>query len=498
MEGVLPRSHTNLDSVGRNSAAMSVTNHMPTSASLPRSAVPGVGLVINGGSNPAPLTNGNNSTYKMLSKSSSAFEYSDIPHENGFLDNHSLTTIHLKPDEQGRFGFNVKGGVDQGMPIIVSRVAAGMPADSCIPRLNEGDQVLFINGRDVTQHKHEQVVMFIRAARETHSGELVLVVRPNVYVAEDYKEPEFHYVPETHSITAGVSGLDVVSESLLSLREGVESGAAVAQFEQLYRRKPGLTNQCAKVADNLCKNRYRDISPYDQTRVLLRNLPTGDYINANYINMEIPGSGIVNRYIAAQGPLPNTCADFWEMVWQQQITLVVMLTALVERGRIKCHQYWPHLYETTDFGTLQLTCLKEKETRSFAFREFTLVNMETSEERHIYQMQYIAWPDHGVPDDSSDFLDFVIRVRQKRVGMTEPTLVHCSAGIGRTGVLILMETAMCLIESNQPVYPLDIVRQMRDQRAMLIQTSGQYKFVCEAILRVYHEGFVKPLDDFRS
>lgn len=119
-------------------------------------------------------------------------------------------------------------------------------------------------------------------------------------------------------------------------------------------------------------------------------------------------------------------------------------------------------------------------------------------------MQYIAWPDHGVPDDSADFLDFVMRVRQNRAGMVEPTIVHCSAGIGRTGVLITMETAMCLIEANQPVYPLDTVRQMRDQRAMLIQTSvsfllnyvifsndvisfqSQYKFVCEAILKVFN------------
>lgn len=91
-------------------------------------------------------------------------------------------------------------------------------------------------------------------------------------------------------------------------------------------------------------------------------------------------------------------------------------------------------------------------------------------------MQYISWPDHGVPDDSSDFLDFVLRVRQNRVGMVEPTIVHCSAGIGRTGVLITMETAMCLIEANRGIYPLDIVRQMREQRAMLIQTAVSFTF----------------------
>ena len=92
--------------------------------------------------------------------------------------------------------------------------------------------------------------------------------------------------------------------------------------------------------------------------------------------MEIQGSGIINRYIAAQGPLPNTCADFWQMIWEQQCTVVVMLTTKVERGRVKCHQYWPDLYETADFGCLQLTCLKEQVTSSFAFREFTLVSME--------------------------------------------------------------------------------------------------------------------------
>uniref|UniRef100_T1J8E8 Tyrosine-protein phosphatase n=1 Tax=Strigamia maritima TaxID=126957 RepID=T1J8E8_STRMM len=407
-----------------------------------------------------------------------------------------LVTIRMKPDEQGRFGFNVKGGADQNMPIIVSRVAPNTPADKCIPRLSEGDQVLFINGKDVSGYSHEQVVQLIRSSRETHTGELLLTVRPNVYVAEEIEEPAFQYVPDIPHVSSRVPRCDALAESILLLNEALESGAAIAQFDQLYRKKQGMVMNVAKMPENLSKNRYRDISPYDATRVVLTGGVNGDYINANHVNMEIPTSGIVNRYIAAQGPLPHTCADFWEMVWEQQSTLIVILTTITERGRIKCHQYWPDLYETVDYGMLQVTCHREEETPSFAFREFTLINIENNEERHITHMQYIAWPDHGVPEDSSDFLDFVMRVRQNRVGMVDPTIVHCSAGIGRTGVLILMETAMCLIEANEPVYPLDIVRNMRDQRAMLIQTASQYKFVCEAVAKVHNEGIVKPLTEF--
>ncbi|XP_056007257.1 tyrosine-protein phosphatase non-receptor type 4-like isoform X3 [Ostrea edulis] len=425
-----------------------------------------------------------------------------LPNGNSHSDGHGLVTIRMRPDDEGRFGFNVKGGADQGMPIIVSRVAPGTPADIAIPRLNEGDQVLFINGRDVSQHTHEQVVMFIRASRETHSGELVLIVRPNVYVGEEGppEEPNLEYLPENYQIIAPQgTGTNALEASLMLLQESLDSGAALAQFEQLYRKKPGMTMNAARLDINIAKNRYRDISPYDQTRVILKeqNVSGGDYINANYVNMEIPGSGIVNRYIAAQGPLPKTCTDFWQMVWEQHSSLVVMLTTKVEKGRVKCHQYWPEMYETMDYGLLQITCVKEEETPSFAFREFNLTHVETSEERHISHMQYIAWPDHNVPDDPADFLEFVLKVRQRRMGMVEPTVVHCSAGIGRTGVLITMETAMCLIEANQPVYPLSIVRQMRDQRAMLIQTATQYKFVCEAILKVYNEELVKPLEDYQ-
>ncbi|XP_014662794.1 PREDICTED: tyrosine-protein phosphatase non-receptor type 4-like [Priapulus caudatus] len=298
---------------------------------------------------------------------------SSIDHrsENGA---ESLVVIRIKPDEQGRFGFNVKGGCDQNMPVLVSRVAPNMPADLCTPRLNEGDQVLRINGNDISVMEHDQVVAYIRQSASNSTG-LVLTVRPNVYVGDD-EEPEAQCVPELQRVARTVPPNDRLPESVRILNDSLASGLTLEQFEQLYRRNVAMTMSDARASSNLSKNRYRDVSPYDQTRVKIQECPTGNYINANFVNMEIPTSGVVNRYIAAQGPLPNTCADFWQMIWEQQSSLVVMLTTKVERGRVKCHQYWPDLYETVDYGLLQVTCLKEEETPSFAFREFALVHLE--------------------------------------------------------------------------------------------------------------------------
>ncbi|XP_029112602.1 tyrosine-protein phosphatase non-receptor type 4-like isoform X1 [Scleropages formosus] len=415
---------------------------------------------------------------------------------NGVVPHDNLVLIKMRPDENGRFGFNVKGGLDQKMPVIVSRVAPGTSADLCVPRLNEGDQVVLINGRDISEHTHDQVVMFIKASCESHSGELVLLVRPNaIYDVVDEQleaEPDFQYIPEKSVLDPTQLDGDAWKESMQQLKEGLSSGAVLAQFDQLYRKKPGMTMSCAKLPQNISKNRYRDISPYDATRVILKGVD--DYINANYINMEIPASRTINRYIACQGPLPNTCTDFWQMTWEQGSSMVVMLTTQVERGRVKCHQYWPDNLASTAYGNFQIECLTEEKKSAFLVRNLMLTNLESNESRQVTQIQYMAWPDHGVPDDSTDFLEFVRLVRNKRAGKDEPVVVHCSAGIGRTGVLITMETAMCLIECNQPVYPLDIVRTMRDQRAMMIQTPSQYRFVCEAILKVYEEGLAKGTD----
>uniref|UniRef100_A0A8V5FLT2 Tyrosine-protein phosphatase n=1 Tax=Melopsittacus undulatus TaxID=13146 RepID=A0A8V5FLT2_MELUD len=430
-----------------------------------------------------------------ITKSSSIEDSSQYYCDKNDLIEGDLLLVRIIPDEDGKFGFNLKGGVDQKMPLVVSRITPGSPADKCIPKLNEGDQIVLINGRDISEHTHDQVVMFIKASRESHTRELALLVRRKV--VKQFVEPksedeaDSHNLPESLLPICSEYGGDTLEDSMEQLKRGLESGTVLIQFEQLYRKKPGLAVTCAKVPQNMDKNRYKDVLPYDATRIILQG--DEDYINANYVNMEIPSVGIVNRYIATQGPLPHTCAHFWQVVWDHKLSLIIMLTTLTERGRTKCHQYWPDPPDVMEYGSFRVRCHSEDCTIAYVVREMMITNIETEQHHTVTHLQYVAWPDHGVPDDSMDFLEFVTCMRPKRV-KNEPVLVHCSAGIGRTGVLVTMETAMCLIERNQPVYPLDIVRKMRDQRAMMVQTSSQYKFVCEAILRVYKEGLVRPLD----
>ncbi|XP_055627036.1 tyrosine-protein phosphatase non-receptor type 4 [Toxorhynchites rutilus septentrionalis] len=463
--------------------------------------------------------------------------------ENNVPNEEGLVTIRLVADDQGRFGFNVKGGVDLGLPVQVSRVAPHTPADKSTPRICEGDQLVLINGCEVSTMMHEQVVNLIRASRQ--GGELMLTLKPNALVDYMEEEPLYQYVPEENDIVRGeLNGDQLFTQSLLLLSDGLASGSLLAQYEQLYRKNADLAITVARKNENIEKNRYRDVSPYDCTRVVLLNAESGDYINANYVNMEIPPTGTINRYIATQGPLSTTVNDFWRMVQQESSHLVVMLTTVMERGRHKCHQYWP----SADNEPLMLSpgfsirCLTEKadETGSFVFRDLLLTDERTKETRTIQHMQYLAWPDHGVPADPDLFLQFTEKVRaarnttllqeieaslkhvklrtmdenggldlsERRVIHTDsdespndmpssasvhqyisaanpPIIVHCSAGIGRTGVLILMDTALALMENKEPVYPLDIVQAMRDQRACMVQNVGQYRFVCECICAAY-------------
>uniref|UniRef100_A0A673AVU5 protein-tyrosine-phosphatase n=1 Tax=Sphaeramia orbicularis TaxID=375764 RepID=A0A673AVU5_9TELE len=378
-----------------------------------------------------------------------------------------LLLIRIAPDHEGKFGFNVKGGVDQRMPLAISHVKPDSPAGRCEPKLLEGDLVVLINGRDISEHTHDQVVMFIRASRESHSGELNLLIRrKGVYVCvfkRGYKMLKQCVIHQSPGQSGRVTTLE---ESMRQLERSIQSGTLCFHFENLYRRKPGMSLSCSRLPENMEKNRYRDVLPYDDTRVVLQGQE--DYINASHVTVL---SGVCLRYVAAQGPLPQTCTHFWQTVWEQQTHTIIMLTTLTERGRTKCHQYWPHPPEVKDYGHMRVKCHSEECNLAYVTRQFTLTHTQCGEERAVTHLQYVAWPDHGVPDDPSDFLLFVSSVRERRRG-EEPLMVHCSAGIGRTGVLITMETALSLLDKGLPVFPLDIVKTLRDQRPMMVQTTA--------------------------
>ncbi|XP_052757634.1 tyrosine-protein phosphatase non-receptor type 4 isoform X1 [Galleria mellonella] len=405
--------------------------------------------------------------------------------------------VRLAAGPDGRFGFNVRGG--GGAPVLVSRVAPRRP------QLQEGDQVISINGTDVDDLTHEQVVQLIRNTR----GILTLVVKPNaVYEPEDggLEEPAVCFVPL--AADAGQLEGDALQQSMLLLGDGLASGAALKQYETLLRRLPDEPSLVSKLPHNLNKNRYRDIAPYDSTRVVLQNGPTGDYINASYINMEIPNSDLVLTYIATQGPLASTVGDFWQMVWESESSLIVMLTVLAERGRAKCHQYWPKVGTSLKAtNTLTVNTNSEQNLGHYTRREMTLKDAGGGT-RAVTQLQYTAWPDHGVPEDSTAFIAFTALCAHLRTHraviptvveesngeerlLDPPMIVHCSAGVGRTGALILAETAIELLSRRQPLYPLDLVRAMRTQRPMCIQNASQYKFVCESIQTAYARGLTK-------
>ncbi|XP_044063188.1 tyrosine-protein phosphatase non-receptor type 3 isoform X1 [Siniperca chuatsi] len=415
-----------------------------------------------------------------------------LPHyDKGALGDGDLMLICIAPDHEGKFGFNVKGGVDQKMPLAISHVKPDSPAGRCEPKLLEGDLVVLINGRDISEHTHDQVVMFIRASRESHSRELALLIRrkgPGRVAPLLQLPPALTLTGQSQGDKPQSSGqseqVTTLEESMRQLERGIQSGTLCFHFENLYKRKPGLSLNCARLSENMDKNRYKDVLPYDATRVVLQGQE--DYINASHITVAPPVSGVCLRYVAAQGPLPQTCTHFWQTVWEQQTHTIIMLTTLTERGRTKCHQYWPHPPEVKDYGHMRVKCHSEECNLAYVTRQFTLTHTKRGEERAVTHLQYVAWPDHGVPDDPSDFLLFISSVRERRRG-EEPLMVHCSAGIGRTGVLITMETALTLLDEGRPVFPLDIVKTLRDQRAMMVQTTCQFQFVCEAIVRVYKE-----------
>ncbi|XP_052764466.1 multiple epidermal growth factor-like domains protein 10 isoform X2 [Mya arenaria] len=275
-----------------------------------------------------------------------------------------------------------------------------------------------------------------------------------------------------------------------------------AYFLEEFKKLPeGLVkpHQDAMRPENRPRNRYQGIYPYDDTRVKLTGGDT-DFINASFVD----GYRQENAYIASQGPTEKTMQDysvFWRMIWQQKVGKIVMLTNLVEDGKPKCDQYWPDHGTTKQYGEIHVTCLTEDMYADFLMLTFS-VKMD-KEDRAVQHLHFTSWPDKGVPDDVTSLVDFRHRVLQTKSPLDGPTLVHCSAGVGRTGTYIAMDVLTREGEAEGSVDIHGCVNTLRHRRTRMVQTADQYAFLHHAIVHtltldstpVTTEGFTAYLSD---
>ncbi|CAL8234209.1 unnamed protein product [Boreogadus saida] len=268
-------------------------------------------------------------------------------------------------------------------------------------------------------------------------------------------------------------------------REIDQVGSWSAIYQEIRQQSSELPCKFARSPENKCRNRYRDVSPFDHSRILLQ-LGDNDYINASLICME----EAKRNYILTQGPLPNTCGHFWEMVWEQRTRGVVMLNRVIEKGSIKCAQYWPQIeerdavFEDTSF---RVSLISEDVKVYYTVRQLELENLVTQETREILHFHYTTWPDFGVPESPATFLNFLFKVRETGCLSAEhgPVVVHCSAGIGRSGTFCLVDTCLVLMSVRKDptsVRIRDVLLEMRRCRMGLIQTADQLRFSYLAVI----------------
>ncbi|XP_029453610.1 tyrosine-protein phosphatase non-receptor type 21 isoform X2 [Rhinatrema bivittatum] len=280
------------------------------------------------------------------------------------------------------------------------------------------------------------------------------------------------------------------------LEQRLEQGMVFTEYERILKRRL-VGGECAtaRLPENAERNRYQDVLPYDDTRVEL--VPTKEnntgYINASHVKVTV--GGVDWDYIATQGPLQNTCQDFWQMVWEQGVTIIAMVTAEEEGGREKSFRYWPRLgsrHNTVTYGRFKITTRFRTDSGCYATTGLKIKHLLTGQERTVWHLQYMDWPEHGCPQDLKGFLAYLEEIQSVRrhtnstmdpKSPNPPVLVHCSAGVGRTGVVILSEIMIACLEHNEMLDIPRVLDMLRQQRMMMVQIICQYTFVYSVLIQ---------------
>ncbi|XP_056114429.1 tyrosine-protein phosphatase non-receptor type 6 isoform X1 [Rhinichthys klamathensis goyatoka] len=343
-----------------------------------------------------------------------------------------------------------------------------------------------VGGKENFDTLTDLVEHFKRTGIEELSGTMVYL-----------KQPYYSTRLNAADIESRVKQLDQTSE-----RENMDGAdkKIKAGFWEEFDALQKLETKVTKSRDegmrpeNKSKNRYKNILPFDETRVILQsgdpNVVGSDYINANYVVNKLMDINHQKIYIACQGCLATTVGDFWQMMWQAESRVIVMTTREVEKGRNKCVPYWPTVEgESKDVGRYIVTLLNEKDATDYKIRVMELTSTYRKEPaRTIWHYQYLSWPDHGVPQEPGGVLSFLEQVNMKQNELTSsaPMVIHCSAGIGRTGTIVVIDMLLESIDAKGLDCDIDIqkcIQMVRDQRSGMVQTEAQYKFIYLAVLQ---------------